>query len=200
MPLWQISTKKVAFMKNFHQILFGWKISTTTGFVGKFSQKVALFEHFHNTLFSWKFSKINPFWKHLPIICFVGKFPKKNLRYKFPPKFAFLENLHSNLLCLKIFHKKMRFWKISTKNKFVEKFQLKNVLFENFHKNLFVENFSKKLICKNISRTICIVGKISTKLLFIKISTKLRFVRIFFTKNCLVGRFPQKYALLDNFH
>ena len=44
--------KKVAFMVNFHKTSFGWRIYTTTVFVGKFPQKVALLEHIHKTLFS----------------------------------------------------------------------------------------------------------------------------------------------------
>ena len=53
--------KKVAFMENFHKTLLGWKMSTTTGFVGKFPQKVALLEHFHKTLIS--FTNYLFYWK-----------------------------------------------------------------------------------------------------------------------------------------
>ena len=67
--------KEVASIVNFHKTLLGWRISTTTGFVGKFPQKVALLEHNHKILFSCQLSK-----KTLvvsPIIGFVGKFPQK---------------------------------------------------------------------------------------------------------------------------
>ena len=46
--------KKVAFMENFYKTLLNWKISTTTGFVGKFPQKVVLLENYNKTLISIK--------------------------------------------------------------------------------------------------------------------------------------------------
>ena len=57
LPLWLISTKKCLYGKFSQKSCLYEKfpqnfISTTTGFVRKFSQKVTLLEHFHNTLFS----------------------------------------------------------------------------------------------------------------------------------------------------
>ena len=110
----------------------------------------------------------------------------------FPPKFDFLGNLKNNLVCLNLF-----LFFFLTKNQFVEKFQLKDVLFENFHKHLLV---GKRKKWGKISTTICFVKKISTKIPFLKNFHKIMLCWKIITNKCFVGKFPQKYALFDNFH
>ena len=124
------------------------------------------------------------------------------LRCKFPPKFSFWGNLHNNLLFLKISTK--NFLCYFHKYQFVKKFPQKNVLFKIFTTIYLKKKCQKKSICEKNSTAICFFGKFQYIYIYIYIFLFNCHKITLFLKNChknyFVDKFPQKYALLENFH
>ena len=113
-------------MENFHKTLLDWRISTTTGFVGKFLQ-IVLLKTFQKTLFR----------KVTPIICFVGKFPQKFAALQISTNMSLWKIFHNKVPFIENFHKTLLGWRISTTTDFVGKYTPKVALLEHFHKTLF---------------------------------------------------------------
>ena len=107
---------------------------------------------------------------------FIGKIPSKYTLFCLEIS---TKNMHQKLLCWKISTQILLCSKVSTITCFIELLPPNLALLQNFHKHLLCSKNFQKIKLFNVHK----------KMNFVKISTI----------NSFLGKFPQKFALLEKF-